>query len=192
MADQKSWGCVVTGDGGEAGSNGVGVGEQRDGAGWSVYPKPMFEFARERDVCMKGMKMAYQVGLRGNDPRVLDGTWRELFPDDAEGPTKGARGPPGAMLGGDGGRGVGDVSDEVSTAANGTAKAKTGTESRAPSLVERQEQEQQRKEEPPNPRKRTRGAAAAGAAGAAGAGGQMTLEGFGVVVKRPKRGEGRD
>jgi hypothetical protein len=36
--------------------------------------------------------------LYGNDPKVLDGSWRELFDDDAEGPTEGKQGPPGAMV----------------------------------------------------------------------------------------------
>ncbi|KAJ9637242.1 hypothetical protein H2199_007528 [Coniosporium tulheliwenetii] len=54
-----------------------------------VYPKPMFEFAERRDVCLQAMKKAYDAGLYGNDPRVLDGSWRELFDDKAEGPTEG-------------------------------------------------------------------------------------------------------
>ena len=44
------------------------------------------------------MKTAYQIGLYGNDPKVLDGTWRALFDDAAEGPTEGSTGPPGAMV----------------------------------------------------------------------------------------------
>lgn len=57
-----------------------------------TYPKPMFEFAQRREICLQGMRKAYQVSLYGNDPRVLNGTWKSLFPDDAEGPTEGTRG----------------------------------------------------------------------------------------------------
>ncbi|KAL8961816.1 MAG: hypothetical protein Q9193_001681 [Seirophora villosa] len=39
------------------------------------------------------MKNAYRVGLYGDDPKVKDGTWRELFDDNAEGPTEGKKGP---------------------------------------------------------------------------------------------------
>ena len=63
-----------------------------------TYPKPMFDFPTQRDVCLKGMKNAYRVGLFGNNPKVLDGSWRKLFGDDAEGPTEGKQGPPGAMV----------------------------------------------------------------------------------------------
>ena len=38
---------------------------------------------------MDGMKKAYKVGLYGDDPRVVDGSWRKLFDDDAEGTTNG-------------------------------------------------------------------------------------------------------
>ena len=44
------------------------------------------------------MKNAYHIGLYGNNPKVLDGTWRELYDDNAEGPTEGSEGPPGAMV----------------------------------------------------------------------------------------------
>jgi cryptochrome len=47
---------------------------------------------------LEGMKKAYAVGLYGDDPRVIDGAWRELFPDKAEGPTEG-RAFPDAVLG---------------------------------------------------------------------------------------------
>jgi deoxyribodipyrimidine photolyase len=84
IADQKKWGCRI-----------VAYSEDmQDG----TYPKPIFDFAERRDVCLKGMKNAYAVGLYGNDPKVLDGTWRKLFEDDAEGPTEGKEGPPGAMV----------------------------------------------------------------------------------------------
>lgn len=87
IADQKGWGCVIKGDG-----TNTSEGEMR------LYPKPMFDFAERRDVCIKGMKNAYHIGLYGNDPKVLDGSWRELFDDNTEGPTEGKDGPPGAMV----------------------------------------------------------------------------------------------
>ncbi|KAF1919058.1 FAD binding domain of DNA photolyase-domain-containing protein [Ampelomyces quisqualis] len=85
VADQKRWGCrIVHVDGVEA----------EDG----TYPKPMLDFNKRREVCLQGMKNAYHVGLYGNDPKVLDGSWRMLFDDGAEGPTEGSKGPPGAMV----------------------------------------------------------------------------------------------
>ncbi|KAK8171574.1 cryptochrome-2 [Phyllosticta citrichinensis] len=74
VADQKKWGCLVKGDG----------TEKEDGK-MKVYPAPLFDFGERRDVCLKGMKDSYGVGLYGNDKRVMDGSWRKLFPDDAEG-----------------------------------------------------------------------------------------------------------
>lgn len=90
VADQKKWGCLIKGDGSESEADGK-----------KMYPKPMFDFAERREICIQGIKKAYAVGLRGNDPKVLDGTWRELFDDDAEGPTEGKGGGIGAMLDGD-------------------------------------------------------------------------------------------
>lgn len=87
IADQKKWGCLVKGD-----------GTEQEAEGRKLYPKPMLDFPTQREVCIEGMKNAYHVGLYGNDPRVLDGTWRKLFKDDAEGPTEGIKGPPGAMV----------------------------------------------------------------------------------------------
>ena len=75
IADQKKAGVRIQGDGKE------------DLKG--VYPKPMFDFAERRTVCLDAMKNAYRVGLYGNDPKAIDGTWRELFDDSAEGPTEG-------------------------------------------------------------------------------------------------------
>lgn len=79
VADQKKAGCLVRGD---------GSGEVEEG-GLKVYPKPMFDFNERRTVCIEAMKNAYRVRLHGNDPRVLNGAWRALFPDSAEGPTEG-------------------------------------------------------------------------------------------------------
>lgn len=47
-----------------------------------TYPKPMFDFAERRTACLAAMKKAYDVGLRGDDPKVLDGTAAQLFQDD--------------------------------------------------------------------------------------------------------------
>jgi cryptochrome len=87
IVDQKKWGCLIK-----------GVGTETEDGKLKLYPKPMFDFARQRDVCIQGMKNAYHIGLYGNDPKVLDGTWRKLFDDNAEGPTEGTKGPPGAQV----------------------------------------------------------------------------------------------
>ena len=86
IQDQRKAGCLIKGD---------DVGEEGE---YRVYPKPMFDFAERRKVCIDGMKNAYDVGLYGNDPKVLDGSWRSLFSDSAEGPTEGKKGLAGAML----------------------------------------------------------------------------------------------
>lgn len=44
-----------------------------------TYPKPMFDFGERRKICIASLKKAYEVGLRGNDEKVLDGSWRDLF-----------------------------------------------------------------------------------------------------------------
>ena len=78
IQDQKKAGCMVRGD---------GTGSEKDGI--KLYPKPMFDFSERRKICIDGMKNAYNIGLYGNDPKVLDGTWRKLFEDGAEGDTMG-------------------------------------------------------------------------------------------------------
>lgn len=55
------------------------------------YVKPMFDFNERRNICIEGLKEAYRVGLYGDDPRAIDGTWRELFGDEGEGPTEGVK-----------------------------------------------------------------------------------------------------
>ncbi|KAL3423609.1 DNA photolyase [Phlyctema vagabunda] len=75
IADQKKAGVRIQGDG-KSGDEGI-------------YPKPMFDFSERRTICLDGMKKAYHVGLYGNNPKVIDGTWRTLFDDNAEGPTEG-------------------------------------------------------------------------------------------------------
>lgn len=86
IADQKKAGVRIDGDGSE---------EEKDGL--KLYPKPMFDFNVQRDICLAGMKNAYHVGLYGNDPKVMDGSWKSLFGNDAEGPTQGAKGGPGGL-----------------------------------------------------------------------------------------------
>ncbi|KAG6059246.1 hypothetical protein E4U17_006620 [Claviceps sp. LM77 group G4] len=68
LLDQNKAGVRIRGD---------GLTDVQDG----TYPKPMFDFNERRNVCIAAMKTAYQVGLHGNDERVADGSWRELFPD---------------------------------------------------------------------------------------------------------------
>lgn len=50
-------------------------GEIEEGA----YPKPMFDFGERRKICIASLKKAYEVGLRGNDKKALDGSFRDLF-----------------------------------------------------------------------------------------------------------------
>lgn len=78
IADQKKAGCLVKGD-----------GQQTEDGGTKLYPKPMFDFSARRSICIDAMKSAYHVNLYGDNPKVKDGSWRELFPDSAEGPTEG-------------------------------------------------------------------------------------------------------
>lgn len=76
LVDQKKAGVRVTGD---------GTGQDADAG---MYPRPMFDFDERRAVCIEGMREAYRVGLYGDDPRVVDGSWRTLFADGAEGSTE--------------------------------------------------------------------------------------------------------
>ena len=80
IRDQKEWGCRVRGDG-----SGSSRGE-KDGE--SVYPTPMFDFNERRQVCLDGMKRAYDVGMYGDDVRVKDGSWQEPFRGRVEGPER--------------------------------------------------------------------------------------------------------
>ena len=80
IPDQKKAKVLIRGD---------ELGEEKDGV--KVYPKPMFDFNERRQICIDGMKNAYDVGLRGADAKVLDGTWRAVFADGAEGPTEGKK-----------------------------------------------------------------------------------------------------
>ena len=66
-----------------------GDGEETEEGGMKIYPKPMFDFNARRSICIDAIKGAYKINLYGDNPKVKDGTWRELFPDSAEGPTEG-------------------------------------------------------------------------------------------------------
>ena len=72
IQDQKKAGVRIEGDG------------LSDNKGSGTYPKPMFDFAERRRVCLDAMKNAYEVGLMGDDRRVLDGTWRTMFPSGSD------------------------------------------------------------------------------------------------------------
>ncbi|RDA84527.1 hypothetical protein CP532_1505 [Ophiocordyceps camponoti-leonardi (nom. inval.)] len=76
IADQKKAGVRVTGDG-------------LSDSGKGTYPKPMFDFSDRRSVCINAMKKAYAVGLQGSDERVVNGSWRELFPSPKEAEVQG-------------------------------------------------------------------------------------------------------
>ena len=105
IKDQKQWGCLIQGDGGYSEGEDTMAKDIPKKDGCSVYPKPMFDFAERREICMQGMKKAYAVKLYGADKEVLEGTWRKRFDDADEGPTEGKDGPPGAMLDEDDGTG---------------------------------------------------------------------------------------
>jgi cryptochrome len=65
----KKAGVVIEGD---------GLGQQKKG----TYPGPMFDFGERRGICIAGMKKAFEVGLHGNDEKVKNRTWTELFEGD--------------------------------------------------------------------------------------------------------------
>ncbi|KAJ5089824.1 hypothetical protein N7532_008508 [Penicillium argentinense] len=73
IADQRKWGCRVTGDGSSS--------TNEDG---TIYPKPMFDFDERRTICLDSMKNAYHVGLHGNDRQVKDGSWKKSFGLEAD------------------------------------------------------------------------------------------------------------
>lgn len=101
IQDQKKAGVLVKGD-----------GEVEEMEGLMVYPKPMFDFARQREICIQGMKKAYHVGLYGNSKEVLDGSWKKLFDDAGEGPTEGEQGGPGGLESFEDAEGDGEVKHE--------------------------------------------------------------------------------
>lgn len=89
IADQKSWGCRITGDGNETEMDDGSKAEAAAAATGSsqqelkTYPKPMFDFSERREICIASMKSAYKVHLHGADPHVLNGTWKKLFGDSS-------------------------------------------------------------------------------------------------------------
>ncbi|KAF2495633.1 DNA photolyase [Lophium mytilinum] len=78
IQDQRTAKCIIKGD---------GTVQTIDEL--PAYPKPMFDFSTRRDICIGGMKNAYRVGLYGNSPKVVNGSWPSAFDDDAEGTTDG-------------------------------------------------------------------------------------------------------
>lgn len=105
IQDQRKAGVTIKGNGEE---------EEEDGV--RIYPKPIFDFAERREICLKGMKSSYSIGLFGNSPKVVDGTWKELFDDSAEGPTEGTKGGPGGSLGSEDALGAEDGHDDTAIA----------------------------------------------------------------------------
>ena len=59
-----------------------GTGEEEEIDGMRAYPKPMLDFNERRAFCIDAMKKAYGVGFYGDNAKVLDGSWTELFDDD--------------------------------------------------------------------------------------------------------------
>ncbi|KAI0851828.1 Cryptochrome/photolyase FAD-binding domain-containing protein [Daldinia vernicosa] len=57
------------------GIKGDGLNKRTDGN----YPTAMFDFGQRRSACISAMKSAYSIGLYGNDDKVKNGTWKELF-----------------------------------------------------------------------------------------------------------------
>ncbi|KAF2156759.1 Cryptochrome/photolyase FAD-binding domain-containing protein [Myriangium duriaei CBS 260.36] len=88
IADQKKAKVQIKGDG----------STEKDGD-VKLYPKPMLDFNHQRQVCIDGMKAAYDVKLYGNSKEVKDGTWSKLFDDHGEGLTQGTKGGPGGTMG---------------------------------------------------------------------------------------------
>lgn len=75
IQDQKKAGVRITGD---------GISGPKDPTELATYPKPMFDFNKRRDICMAAMKDAYDVALFGDDPCLMDGTWKGSFLSDIE------------------------------------------------------------------------------------------------------------
>ncbi|RVX70043.1 hypothetical protein B0A52_06215 [Exophiala mesophila] len=74
IADQKAWGCMIKGDGTDQGTKEM-----------KIYPKPMFDFNQRRQFCIDKIKEAYDVGLYGDDKRVVNGEWKKMFDFDDKG-----------------------------------------------------------------------------------------------------------
>ena len=91
IQDQKKAGCMIKGDHTDSTYDFYKTFNV-EGAAYEddimhQYPKPMFDFPTQREICITGMKNAYHIGLYGNDLKVIDGSWKKLFEDSAEGPT---------------------------------------------------------------------------------------------------------
>lgn len=69
LPDQKAAGCLIR-------DNDPNL--PRTDA-YQSYPKPMFDFADRKAVCLRNMKSAYELSLWGDDPRVKDGRWMSFF-----------------------------------------------------------------------------------------------------------------
>ena len=111
IPDQKKAGVLIKGD-----------GEETEKDGMAVYPKPMFDFNTRREICIQGMKNAYSIGLYGNDPKVLDGTWKQSFEDNAEGPTEGKQGGPGGLMTFEDADGTEELDHKPATSQRGSKK----------------------------------------------------------------------
>lgn len=120
IQDQKRAGVLITGD-----------GEETERDGMPVYPKPMFDFATQREICIQGIKQAYHVGLHGNDAKVLDGSWKKLFDDNAAGPTNGEQGGPGGTLSFEDAEGAEDGDDAPPDTTNSPRHGKAVSSPRA-------------------------------------------------------------
>jgi cryptochrome len=83
IADQKVWGCQIKGDG----SEGTGNKDLK------TYPKPMFDFNEQRQICLDAMKRAYDIGMYGADKRRLNGEWKTVFGKDGSSGKESANGP---------------------------------------------------------------------------------------------------
>ncbi|EXJ85577.1 hypothetical protein A1O1_05942 [Capronia coronata CBS 617.96] len=88
IADQKKWGCLIKNDGhgleyyvknGGETNRDNGCENKSGGAALKLYPKPMFDFSERRQFCIEKMKQAYDVGLHGDDEKVLNGEWKAIF-----------------------------------------------------------------------------------------------------------------
>lgn len=76
------------------------------------------------------MKNAYHVGMYGNDPRVMDGTWKKAFDDAAEGPTEGQKGGPGGLDTFDDADGMDEEEDEAPKTPKGKGKGQASSSSK--------------------------------------------------------------
>lgn len=75
IADQKKWGCQITGDGSD-GKKGT-------------YPKPMLDFNERRQFCIDKIKESYDRKLYGDNLKVMDGSWKKALGfDDKNGAVK--------------------------------------------------------------------------------------------------------